>query len=149
MALTSLAWLQEPITRQWRLFSGGLDGSLTEWHIPGRRPKQRTDALGGAVWAMSARPPSGGILVNLSIAICLLPSSVLLAGKRCQICYQKQNMPRSLFLAPQSQIICQGLKYPQISTHSGKDFREGQAISISCAHYSPLLSRTSCMCKGA
>lgn len=61
MALTSLAWLQESATGTWRLFSSGLDGSLTEWDIPGRRPKQRTDALGGAVWAIATRPPCEGL----------------------------------------------------------------------------------------
>ena len=60
MALTSLAWLQEPTTGTWRLFSGGLDGSLTEWDLLARRPKHRTDALGGAVWAMAARPLNEG-----------------------------------------------------------------------------------------
>lgn len=60
MAITSLAWLQEPTTRLWRLFSGGLDGSLTEWDLLARRPKHRTDALGGAVWAMATRPTEEG-----------------------------------------------------------------------------------------
>lgn len=60
MALTSLAWLQEHTTGLWRLFSGGLDGSLTEWHLLERRCKQRTDALGGAVWAVAARPQCEG-----------------------------------------------------------------------------------------
>lgn len=60
MALTSLAWLQEPTTGLWRLFSGGLDGSLTEWDLLARQPKHRADALGGAVWSMAARPVSEG-----------------------------------------------------------------------------------------
>lgn len=65
LALTCLAWLRdESLLSDWRLFSGGLDGSLTEWDIAGRKPKQRTDALGGAVWGMAVRPAQGELLIS-------------------------------------------------------------------------------------
>ena len=56
MAISSLAWISEPGSQKFRLISGGLDGFLVDWDMAAGVPSARTDALGGAVWAISRRP---------------------------------------------------------------------------------------------
>ena len=56
MAISSLAWISEPGSQKFRLISGGLDGFLVDWDLAAGVPLARTDALGGAVWAISRRP---------------------------------------------------------------------------------------------
>ena len=56
MAISSVAWISEPGSQNLRLISGGLDGFLVDWNLAAGIPSARTDALGGAVWAISRRP---------------------------------------------------------------------------------------------
>ena len=56
LAITGLAWMREPSTGKWRLFSGGLDGSLVEWDLLERKASSWTDAIGGAVWSIAVQP---------------------------------------------------------------------------------------------
>lgn len=44
------------VVRTERLFSGGLDGQLTEWDPVGLAPRLASDSYGGAVWALAASP---------------------------------------------------------------------------------------------
>ena len=55
-AISSLAWTYEPPSGQWRLFSGGLDGLLTEWDLKALRPRSVLDSFGGAVWSLAVEP---------------------------------------------------------------------------------------------
>ena len=55
-ALSSLAWTQERSSGRWRLFSGGLDGLLTEWDLGALRPGPISDSFGGAVWSLAVEP---------------------------------------------------------------------------------------------
>ena len=57
-ALSSLAWARDPVAGTERLFSGGLDGVLTEWDVRGRRSLRSGDSYGGAVWALATEPPA-------------------------------------------------------------------------------------------
>lgn len=50
--------MKDPWSSKWRLFSGGLDGSLIEWDLHQRKVAIGTDALGGAVWAIAVQPQS-------------------------------------------------------------------------------------------
>ena len=51
-----MAWAQDPVDGSERLFTGGLDGALTEWDLRTRRPIHVGDSFGGAIWAMAAEP---------------------------------------------------------------------------------------------
>jgi WD40 repeat protein len=52
-----MAWVQDPVDGSHRLFTGGMDGTLTEWDLNSRRAKHVGDSYGGAVWAIAAEPP--------------------------------------------------------------------------------------------
>ncbi len=54
--MSCMAWAQDPVDGSERLFTGGLDGALTEWDLRTRRPRHVGDSFGGAVWAMAAEP---------------------------------------------------------------------------------------------
>ncbi|CAL8461915.1 g1446 [Coccomyxa elongata] len=55
-SVSCMAWAQDPVDGSERLFTGGLDGALTEWDLRTRRPRHVGDSFGGAVWAMAAEP---------------------------------------------------------------------------------------------
>lgn len=55
-ALSSLVWTQETSSGRYRLFSGGLDGLLTEWDPEALRPGTSSDSFGGAVWSLAVEP---------------------------------------------------------------------------------------------
>ena len=59
-ALSCLAWTQEKSSGRWRLFSGGLDGVLTEWDLEALRPGSISDSFGGAVWSLVVEPSQTG-----------------------------------------------------------------------------------------
>lgn len=54
--LSCMAWAQDPVDGSERLFTGGLDGALTEWDLRTRQPRHVGDSFGGAVWALAAEP---------------------------------------------------------------------------------------------
>ena len=58
-AVSSLAWTFDNVSLTWRLFSGGLDGLLTEWDLVALRPSSVSDSFGGAVWSLTAEPQQG------------------------------------------------------------------------------------------
>ena len=58
-AISSLAWTFDTISMSWRLFSGGLDGLLTEWDLVTLRAISVTDSFGGAVWSLTAETQQG------------------------------------------------------------------------------------------
>ena len=45
----------------WRLFSGGLDGMLTEWDLTTLCAVHTSDSFGGAVWSMTAEAQQGNL----------------------------------------------------------------------------------------
>lgn len=56
--ISSLVWCQS-ISRSCssgRLFSGGLDGSISEWDLVSLRQKTVVEAIGGSIWQMAAEP---------------------------------------------------------------------------------------------
>ena len=55
-SLSCMAWAQDPVDGSERLFTGGLDGALTEWDLRTRQPRHVGDSFGGAVWALAAEP---------------------------------------------------------------------------------------------
>lgn len=55
-AISSLAWTREGSSGRWRLFSGGLDGALTEWDLEASSSGSVSDSFGGAVWSLAAEP---------------------------------------------------------------------------------------------
>ncbi len=55
-SLSCMVWAQDPVDGSERLFTGGLDGAVTEWDLRTRRPRHVGDSFGGAVWAMAAEP---------------------------------------------------------------------------------------------
>ena len=48
------------MTRAWRLFSCGLDALVVEWDLANLRPRSAAPSLGGAAWALAARPHGAG-----------------------------------------------------------------------------------------
>ena len=58
-SVSSLAWTYDKVSMTWRLFSGGLDGLLTEWDLVASRPSSVSDSFGGAVWSLTAEPEQG------------------------------------------------------------------------------------------
>ena len=78
-AISSLAWTFDTTSMSWRLFSGGLDGLLTEWDLVTLRAISVTDSFGGAVWSMTAETQQGIVPDCLSVlAFCILLRSELL-----------------------------------------------------------------------
>ena len=59
-----LAWTKEKSTGQWRLFSGGLDGLITEWDLSALRVKAVSDSYGGAVWSLAVEPEQGNHVIH-------------------------------------------------------------------------------------
>ena len=107
LAITSVAWTHKETTGAWRLFTAGLDGWLTEWDIQGRRPKQRTDSMGGAVWGMAVQPSSeaGDTLT----AVLVLSS----ANRQCIFWLSWYRMSQvTLVLNVTSNIVCLFLAGP-------------------------------------
>ncbi|KAK9820486.1 hypothetical protein WJX72_010807 [[Myrmecia] bisecta] len=58
-AITCLGWVRDRVTGCWRLFSGGLDGTLIEWDIQAQRSKHVADSYGGAIWSFAIEPEAG------------------------------------------------------------------------------------------
>ena len=75
-ALSCLAWARDPIDGAERLFSGGLDGALTEWDVRGRRALRSGDSYGGAVWALATEPPAALQPGDAPASLAHLPGSM-------------------------------------------------------------------------
>lgn len=57
-AISSLVWCNSGSSERGRLFSGGLDGLITEWDLKTLRPGESVDSHGGSVWHLAADPSS-------------------------------------------------------------------------------------------
>ena len=58
-AISCLAWTFDKSSGRWRLFSGGLDGLLTEWDLTSLQASTVSDSNGGAVWSLAVDPQQG------------------------------------------------------------------------------------------
>lgn len=58
-AISCLAWTFDKSTGRWRLFSGGLDGLLTEWELTSLQASTVSDSNGGAIWSLAVDPQQG------------------------------------------------------------------------------------------
>ena len=58
-AISCLAWTFDKSSGRWRLFSGGLDGLLTEWDLTELQLGSVSDSFGGAIWSLAVKPQQG------------------------------------------------------------------------------------------
>lgn len=116
-AISCLAWTFDKSSRSWRLFSGGLDGLLTEWDLTTLQAGTVSDSFGGAIWSLAVAPHQGTAVLHFmqSSPMCLY---------NCQTLTVRH---RSFYSCTQAAIVTHTLKAITVQSAG-----ESQRIAVAC-----------------